>query len=228
MKTHFKLMVCSAVSSIVVLAPLAPASAQETRFYGRAELGGQVTQDARLLSFFGEAIAPGSVVKFDPGVRFAFAGGYRVTDWFAGEFESGVMANNIRSITGASLVDDAFFSNVPLLLNARFECPPTKCPVTPYLGGGLGLSVSAIDADRIDIGGTTMEGNMSTAVFAYQAFAGIRYRLNDRMGLSLEYHYFATTDSSWEADITSGTFSRRMKMAGTQTHTATIAFDYRF
>jgi opacity protein-like surface antigen len=65
-------------------------------------------------------------------------------------------------------------------------------------------------------------------VFAYQAFAGVRFAINERMGLSIEYHYFATTDSEMRADVTVGTSSDQVQLGGTATHTATIAFDYRF
>ncbi len=228
MKTHLKTTALLCVCSAVAFVSLTGAQGQITGLYLRGDVGGQVTQDARLLGFFGEPLAPGAKVKFDPGIRLAFAGGYHVTDWFAAEVEAGVMANKIRSITGASRVDEATFSNVPLLLNARFECPSRRFPLSPYFGGGLGMSASTIDADHIDIGGTSMRGNQSSVVFAYQAFGGLRYRLNDRMGLSLEYHYFATTDSSWDADIAAGTASSKMRFAGTQTHTASIAFDFRF
>jgi len=44
------------------------------------------------------------------------------------------------------------------------------------------------------------------------------------MGLGLEYHYFATADSSWDAENISG----HIRFGGTQTHAISIAFDYKF
>src|SRR5258706_15620008 len=87
------------------------AGAQETRWYVRADAGVALTQDTDLKEFFGP-VAPGSKVKFDPGVRFSYGGGYRFTDWFAAEGQTGVMANSIRSMTGAT-VDNASLANVP-------------------------------------------------------------------------------------------------------------------
>ncbi|MDB6109671.1 MAG: surface antigen msp4 family protein [Pedosphaera sp.] len=214
-----------AVSSGALLFCFQAAQAQETRFYIRADGGGNWTQDTDLKEFFGP-VAPGTKVSFDPGVRFGFAGGYDVTDWFAAEAQVGVFANNIKSVTGASRVD-ATFSNVPFLLNARFQWP-NKSLLTPYIGGGVGGSASTLDADHIDLGGTTLHGSQSTAVFAYQAFGGLRFRLNPRMGLSLEYRYFATGEPEWEADSTFGTTSDRLRFGGAQTHAVSLAFDYRF
>lgn len=226
MKTHSTAIVVLAACSALVLAAV-PAFAQNNRVYSRGDLGGQVIQDTKLREFFGEALAPDTKVVFDPGIRIGFAAGFRITDWFSVEGESGIMANNIKSITDANSVE-ATLVNIPFMLNTRFECPGKRCIVAPYFGGGLGVSSSIVDADHIDIGSTVMSGTVTTAVFAYQAFGGIRFRLNDRMGISLEYHYFATTDSSWDVDATAGTTSNRMKFGGTQTHAASIAIDARF
>lgn len=205
---------------------LQPAQAQPGRGYVKADLGGNWTHDADLKEFFGEPIAPGAKVKFDPGIRFGFGAGYFLTEWLAGEVESGVMANYIDTISGASHVD-ATFSNIPLLFNLRLQCP--RCdPITPYIGGGAGASFPIIDADHINIGATSMHGSEADAVFAYQGFAGLRYRLNSQMGLSLEYHYFHADGADWKAEFTSGTATDHMRFGGTDTHAVSVAFDFHF
>ena len=57
---------------------------------------------------------------------------------------------------------------------------------------------------------------------------GLRYKLNDQMGISVEYHYFAADAASWQADFTSGTAGDTMRMGHSQTHAISVAFDYRF
>lgn len=181
--------------------------------------------DTGFKSFFG-ADTSGATVKFDPGVRFAMAAGYQAADWFSVEAETGFMANRIDSITGA-YIDDASLANVPFLINARFQVP-NRSRITPFFGGGLGGSASIIDADRINYGGIRMKGSQSAAVFAYQAFGGLRFSLNDNMGVSVEYHYFATTGATWNSDVTYGTASDHMGFAGVETHAVSAAFSYRF
>ena len=193
---------------------------QQTGWYAKADVGVAFTLNTDLEEFFGPT--PGSEVKFDPGVRFVFGGGYRVTDWFSAEAQTGVIANSIRSVTGAN-EDEAVFSNIPLLANVRFECPG-NCPVSPFIGGGLGASTAILDADNLDVNGTAIEGSETDVVFAYQAFGGLRFRINDNMGICVEYHYFATTESEWEAQNISG----HIRFGGTETHTATVAFECRF
>jgi len=210
----------------VAMAATMSASAQEPRFYVRGDLGGNLTSDTSLKAFFGEPLAPGSKVKFDPGVRFGVAGGFHVTEWFSVEVESGVMANSIDTITDATHVD-AVFSNVPLLVNARLECPRWH-RLAPYIGGGAGGSFPVIDANHIEIGNTFMDGSDSSAVFAYQGFAGLRYKLNDYMGLSLEYHYFHADGAEWQAEFIHGGGADKMRFGATETHALSIAFDWSF
>src|SRR4051794_16348773 len=62
-----------------------------TRFYLRGDVGAAVTQDTSIKEFFGESLAPGSKVVFDPGIRFGVAAGYQVTDWFSVEGQTGIM-----------------------------------------------------------------------------------------------------------------------------------------
>jgi outer membrane immunogenic protein len=202
------------------------ALSQERGFYVKADAGGNITQDADLKEFFGP-VAPDSKVKFDAGPRFAVAGGYQFTSWFALEGEVGFMDNKLDSITDASRVHDAWFINVPFLVNGKFQWP-NRTPFTPYIGAGVGFSEVILDVDEISLGGTSLHGNTSDTVFAYQAFAGLRYRINERMGLSVEYHYLGADGAEWHADSTSGTISDRMKFGSTQTHSLSLAFDFRF
>ena len=137
------------------------------------------------------------------------------------------MANTIDSITGASEAD-AMLSNVPFLINARIQFPKFDL-VTPYFGGGLGFSVAVLDADDIVIAGGSLDGNMSDVVFAYQAFAGLRFKLNENMGLSLEYRYFATDSPEWEPDLVFGpAASDKVRFGRIESHVFSITFDFRF
>src|ERR1700674_1390158 len=121
MKNTFKLLALLSVCGALALVSTFPAQAQPDRLYLKADAGGNVTLDTELKEFFGP-VTPGSKVKFEPGPRVGVAAGYQLTDWFAAEGEFGVMVNNISSITDATSVD-ATFSNVPFLINAKFQCP---------------------------------------------------------------------------------------------------------
>lgn len=225
MKKNSQSVVLAGICASVLC--LTSAHAQMDRFYVGADAGGVLTLDTRVKEFLGP-VAPDTKVKLDPGVRFGFVGGYKFTDWFSLEGETGVMANNIDSITGANIDGNATLANVPFLLNARFQLPHGRCPVTPYFGGGAGGSATVLNFDRhIDFNGATLRGSDAAVVFAYQAFAGLRYAINERMGVGVEYHYFATTGPSWSADVEGGG-PNRLSFAGVQSHAITAAFDFHF
>lgn len=204
------------------------AQAQTNKVYVGVDAGGALTSDPKVKEFFG-AVPPDTKVKLDPGIRVGFVGGYRLTDWFAVEGETGVIANNIDSITGATMDGNATFSNVPFLVNARLQLPKNRCPVTPYIGGGVGGSASVIALEHhIDLGGVRMRGSDATVVFAYQAFAGLRYDINEHMSAGVAYHYFVTTGADWKAESSSGTDTDHLRFSGVQSHAVTATFEYRF
>ena len=197
------------------------------RAYVGADAGGVLTRDMSVKEFFG-SVPAGTKVHLDPGFRFDFVGGYQLTDWFSVEGETGIMGNRIDSIDGADISGYAAVDNVPLLVNVRLQLPPHRCPISPYIGGGVGGSVSIIDfEDNIDFNGVSGNGTQGDLVFAYQAFAGLRYAINDNMGIGVAYHYFVTDGSDWKFD-TFGTTTDHMKFSGAQSHAISVAFDYHF
>ena len=195
------------------------------RLYLKTDVGGNITRDTDLKEFFGEDVS-GAEIDFDPGFRFGIGFGYNVTEWFATEIESGFMSNWIDSINGANRVD-AIFSSVPLIGNIKFQGPKNQF-VSPYIGGGAGVSFASIDADEIDFGATEMHGYDSDAVFAFQGFAGVRFRLNQSMGLSIEYRYFWADEANWDAEFSEGTLSDEMRFGEIETHSLSVVFDFTF
>lgn len=194
--------------------------------YFKADVGGNAMQETKLTEFFGP-VAPGSKVQFDPGFRFGLAAGYDLLDWFAVEGEFGAFANKISSMTGATRIEDAYFDNFPFMLNAKLHAP-VWWRVAPYIGAGVGGSISVLDVDHLTLNDITVHGSDSETVFAYQALAGLRFQINKHMGISVEYHYLATDPVHWHAEEVFGTTSDQIRFGHTYTHGASLAFDWRF
>ncbi len=204
------------------------AFAQDNGFYAGADLGGTITDHSELKEFFGP-VASEAKVTFDPGVRLGLNGGYHVTDWLGVEGQTGIMSSAIDGISGATYVHDAWLDNVPLMGGVRLELPQSwrKFGLSPFVGGGVGGSVSLLSADHLNYGGTSFHGTDGNVAFAYQAFAGLRYAINDHMSVGAEYHYFATGNDSWR-NTTFGTATDRIRMEGINLHAVSLAFQYRF
>ena len=155
-------------------------------------------------------------------MRLDGAVGYQVTGWFAVEGEVGFIFNTIESVAGTS-DDDLAFSQSPLLVNVVFQLP-NKTGFIPFAGAGGGGSINTIHADHFTLGGTTLKGSEADFTYAYQAFGGLRYDFDPRMGVSIAYKYSASGESSWNADGGSG----RARIDGFCTHAITGVFTYRF
>jgi len=218
------------------LLSLSIAQGEENRFYVKGDLGGTLTGDTQGSikgdPYFGIIFGRQNIglkAQFDPGERAGVACGYHFTDWFAAEGEIAGIVNELRSHGGFR---DGTFANVPLLFNVRLQYP-NHSHWTPYIGAGLGVSAAILDTDTLLIG----SGNFNIyqrvhttdadAVFAYQAFAGLRYRLNERMGLSVEYRYLKTETPEWDLEIGGGAHAT-LAFGRIETHAFSLAFDYRF
>ncbi len=220
------LFVCSAMLSLLAGSALQAQSLDVPGLYLKGDFGGNIRQDTSVNEFFGP-VAPGTKIKFDPGFRAGLQLGYQAVDWLAGEVEVGFMGNNVSEVTGATELHDVYFGNVPVMFNARLQWP-TGCRFTPYAGAGVGFSESYFDIGGLELNGIRLSGSDVDTVFAWQAFAGIRYALNDRLGLAVEYHYFHADSPSWTADLGFPTPSDRLSFGATQTHAISLAVQLHF
>jgi opacity protein-like surface antigen len=232
MKKTFRSLALLAACTGILLPPALWAQGEAGRLYLKGDIGGNWTQDTSEREFFGVQTA-GSKVKFDPGFRAGVHVGYNLTDWFAPEFEIGVLENRIRSLPDATFFR-ADFANVPFLVNAKFQLPnPSR--VAPYIGAGVGGSAAIIDAHPIHFTDQNEEdvrvrGSDSDAVFAWQAFAGVRVRINDHMAVGLEYRYFAADSPSWQVEDRRDFLGSNdtMSFGRIQTHAISAAFEFTF
>ena len=225
MKLSSGISISTLLAALLPLICGSPACAQDTGFYVKADVGGGVTMDTDLNAFFGP-VAPGSKVEFNPGLRYGLAAGYQFTHWFALEAEFGSMVTKIDQITDATQVD-AWFSSVPFLVNARFQYQNSS-PLTPYIGAGIGGAASILDMDYVEVNGYGVTGTASDAVFAWQAFAGLQYNLNDRMSIAVEYRFLWTDSPSWESDYYYGSYNSNIRFGQIQSQSLSLAFRYRF
>lgn len=208
--------------ALLFLAALAGRGADGTGIYFRGGIGPSLAQRTDVLEVFGPV--SGVRIKYDPGVRVSVAGGYHFCSYFSGELETGILYNNIDSITG-SPDTDASLANVPILCNAVFHLP-LQSGFTPYFGVGGGGSSSVLDINRATIAGVSLHGDDAVMVWAVQAFAGFRYEFNDRMAVGAGYKFLATGEPEWDAISAGG--SGRIRFDKARTHSLLAEFTLRF
>jgi opacity protein-like surface antigen len=158
--------------------------------YATVEAGPTFYQNGALKTFGGPA--SGSVHYNVGGMADADIG-YAFNKYIAAGFEFGVNGTTISSIPNYYL-SNAQIYNVPFLANVTFSYPIPHSFLTPYIGVGAGGSDSVFDPDRMRNETTTdyVTGSENDVVFAWEAYAGLRFQLSPNMSFGIGYKYFAT------------------------------------
>jgi opacity protein-like surface antigen len=163
--------------------------------YFRLGLGPSVFEDGRLTQFGGPT---DSTIKFRTGFAGDGAIGYAFNRYVAADFEVGGVGAEIKSVPPDYFSYHTYLGSVSYLANVTLSCPIPRTIVVPYVGIGAGGSTVVFDTDGFgEYNYAQLYGSDSDTVFAWQARAGLRFRLNSQMSLGVGYKYFATEDFSF-------------------------------
>jgi opacity protein-like surface antigen len=211
--------------SVITFTQTLDSSAQQDRFYMKADAGVAAAKDVALNEFLGP-IPPNAKISLDPGMRIGFRAGYGFTDWFAGEIETGIIANNIDAISGVATTEvNGTFAKIPLMLNGRINLP-NKYRVSPYFGAGAGVASTILTANDIVVAGNGMNGSVTDVVFVWQAFAGFRIALGEKTALNIGYQYLNAAPSDMRTEDSLAT--DRIRLGRSETHAVTVGFEWSF
>jgi len=132
------------------------------------------------------------------GTAFGFSVGKYLTDSFRLELEAIKRTGyefDARSITFPTITDKAKIQTEALFINGFYDFQPfslKSTSITPYLGGGVGISRNKMGTDVVhDNGlanGRTFNGNTINQ-FAYKLSAGTLVSLTDKLSLDVNYQY---------------------------------------
>lgn len=195
------------------------AGAEDRRFYATAGFGPAYTDDINVVVPTGFGPPANLRLDLNSGFRMSAGVGYRVLDWFAVEGETGITANGFDGLAGTGVL-----SHVPLMANAVVRCNQLG-KWEPFVGFGLGGALSVLNFDRAIMtpGGPVLDGADADAVFAWQAFGGVRYRFHDRMSAGLSYKYLNTGDADWKVKGLG-----RISGEGVSSHAISVNFAFEF
>jgi len=211
MKSHIRsVSILSAFGLLAVSSPFASAD-EHHGLYFNADVGGTLVNSTALNEF--PDAPPGGKVEFNPGMRLSAGGGYRVNDWFSAGGELGFMWNTFKDA-------DGYFSQTPLLANIEFRLP-NRSPIVPFIGGGPGMSFNTIWFDNDSLGnGSRVDGAAGDVVFAWQAYGGLRFKINEYMSAGVVYKYLDAQASKFDVDNT----SQDIRFGKTHTHCISACF----
>ncbi|HAV64261.1 MAG TPA: hypothetical protein DCY13_18075 [Verrucomicrobiales bacterium] len=203
-----------------------PAVAQTPldQFYFTAGLGGVLPDAIEIEDYFDAD--PGDHLRLDPGVRFDVGFGYQFSQYLAVELETGVQVHGVDSADGL-FVSDAYAQTIPIMANAVFRLPLASSRIVPYAGAGVGGATVAMDADLISDGFVSVSGYDWDAAFAWQAFGGVRWLLNDQFSVGVAYRYYWVGETSlYRSDFPGLEGSLRLGSFSGHAITATVRFSF--
>jgi opacity protein-like surface antigen len=68
-------------------------------------------------------------------------------------------------------------------------------PITPYVGGGIGIA--SLSIDDVDVDGIHYYDSDDEAVFAYQLGAGVAFDMSRNLALDIGYRFFGTSEADF-------------------------------
>ena len=219
MKKNIRSLAQISAAGVGLMASLNPSHSQE--FYFNAGAGVSLADDVDLKRFFGPT--GGAKMEFDPGVRFSVGGGYNFCPYMGIEAETGFIYNSVKGVNSFGNFDGSL-SHVPMMINAVFRYDQPDCKWVPYAGAGLGGDTSVIGLENAVGNGVIADGSEATVVFAWQAFAGVGYRFNERMSLGAGYKYYWADSATWDF----AGFTDSIKSGRASVHSIQAVFTMKF
>lgn len=163
-------------------------------------------------------------VQFDTGILVGGTGGYDF-GIIRLEGELSYKYNEIDSIKGRNPGYYYLATEVgtfALMGNVFFDLH-NNSPITPYIGGGIGVATIYLGNDRNDYYDDYEDDYDS--VFAYQLGGGLEIALNQRLSLDVGYRYFATDTAKFEVDSYYISQTSKIKL---ESHNFTVGVRFKF
>jgi len=180
--------------------PAAPLFPVDSGPYFRLDIGPSFFQDGQLTSFSTPGVPPSGPVPSPVKYRIGFAGdgafGYAFNKYIAADFEVGYIGAEIDSVPGY-YANNSHLDNIPFIANVRLSYPIPHTFLVPYIGAGVGGSDVNFDGHYFGNNFDTVVGSVDEVVFAWQFFAGLRFRVARELTLGVGYKYFGTENTTF-------------------------------
>lgn len=162
--------------------------AAENRWSASLRLGPARMQDS--ITGFPNQDRPPYEFGYDGGIAWSLAGGFRFNPHVRVELEMTGRDHALATSTPAGSDADGRLAVRALMANAYWDFA-SHGAWQPYLGVGVGVAGIGLDGYRVN--GAPLVDDRERAT-AFQAIAGVRYRIDEHWHLSADYRYFRTSD----------------------------------
>lgn len=172
-------------------------AARADGFYVNLHGGPRYLEDADLSRDpHGEPLDVGRLHFDNVGGTVGIASGYDWDNGLALETEFAYRRNGLDhdEFHGDSTDLDGTLSSYTLLANLYYRLD-TGTDFTPYVGGGVGISLLDLNMKRGDEG--KFHALDTDTQFAYQGIAGLAYAVAPHWSIGAEYRFFGTQDPSF-------------------------------
>lgn len=192
--------------AVFVSASLAPSA--QAQWYVSGNAGANFVNDADIT----DTVTGGSLTgetSFDTGFALSGAIGrafgnfriegeisYRQNDLDELQVDSVVLAGTTLSGVTGTFPLEGDVSSLGFMANGWYDVP-TGGNWVPFVGAGLGFARLSIDIESV--GGIATTFDETETVFAYQAAAGIGYKVAPGTTVTLSYRLFGTSDPDFES-----------------------------
>ncbi len=186
MSVYHRAVSCLALGSLGLIFAVLGARAQSFGPYLKVDGGVNIVPDTSA-----DIGGTGGKISFDSGYRVDAAIGYEFNRWVALEVGGGYSDNSVSQLTRGSLParldGSSSLSEIPLLLDVvvRYE---NETDFMPYVGAGAGGVLSSLK----------ISGNSDDdAVFAWQAKAGVIYKIDEMAWIDAGYKLLVTDQQEY-------------------------------
>jgi opacity protein-like surface antigen len=179
----------------LLLAANAVQAQSANNWYWDVRAGVALPQDTAIKS---SPYGGGGDIDFDAGLHVGVALGYRLSPSVAMELETGVLWNSVNEINGnnfSNVGGSADFYQIPVLANVVYT--PLHGAFSPFIGVGVGEVTAIFDSSHLPLFGPGTGYSDTDFVFAYQATAGFKYAVNERLDLGLAYQFLDAARNDW-------------------------------
>lgn len=230
---HIKksVIVISALFGIAALPSLSLAAPPRPGGYMSAFVGASTPQDSDVtITEFNPVSVRDTQVQYDAGLNIGATAGYDF-GYVRVEGELSYKRGEISTVTDRDsdtryVNMDGHIGATAMMVNTFFDLH-NESPITPYLGGGIGVAkLNLSDAKGVDATTGALNYHVFHSdddnVFAYQVGAGVEVGLSRHLSLDMGYRYFATSRASFNKDWPNTT---ALKF---QSHNAAVALRVKF